>query len=466
MSKAMSNAPVHNDPVHEKTIKGNTILESVRELPIKSHYDVIVCGGGPAGIGAALAAADEGKRVLCIDRWGMLGGVWTAGLLNPFFECYGHGYIVERLVQRLKDAKGWCAWKFAHCFDVETLRRELEALFDEAGVDLLYYTWIADAIVEQTINGSVIKGVVIESKSGREAVTADIVIDATGDGDVAARAGCRYEFGREVDGLLQPMTLMYEVRGIGDYTMPAGSSELYDQMLAVIAEHELGVELPFERCNAVPYIINMPTPGSAVVQATHIYRLNTLNTSHLTRATIDARKQAKELTDVLRHIPGLEGIELVATASAIGVREGRRIVGDYYMSIEDLKSGAQFEDGVCCCAFPVDIHEPAPGLGIKHKANMRMQPYEIPLRSLIPQDVDNLLLAGRCISGSHEAHASYRVTGTAMATGQAAGLAAAMAIDAQQTTRQVDGVALRSALEERGVGFLNGARAGIKVVGS
>ena len=438
------------DAVHPKSIQPDAVEESPRKLPIRGRYDVVVCGGGSAGIGAALAAARSGMKTLMIERWGMPGGVWTAGLLNPFFECHGRGFVVDELIRRLRDAQGWVKWKFSHCFDFEILKRVLEQMLDEAGVEVLYYTWIADCVRE----GDRVRGVVLESKSGREAVLARVVIDATGDGDVAARAGCAYEFGRPGDGLLQPLTLMFEVRGIGDYEMGL-SKELFDTMARVIAEHGLPHKLPFARGNYAPYIINTPAPGSAVVQATHVYRVNTLDVAQLTRATIEARRQAHELTEIFRHIKGLEGIVLSATAPAVGVREGRRILGRYYLDFEDIAAGRAFDDAVAFCGFPVDIHEPAPGAGVPHRGEAKIRPYEIPYRCLLPRDVEGLLLAGRLISGSVEAHASYRVTGTTMATGQAAGLAAAWSVAGNMPLHQVPGAELKAALAERGAEFLD-----------
>jgi len=215
---------------------------------------------------------------------------------------------------------------------------------------------------------------------------------------------------------------------------------------------ELGrpYELPFGRCNYTPWIIDTPAPGIADVQATHIYRLNPLDPADLTRGTIRGRRQAWEAVEVLRRVPGLEGIELAHTAAALGVREARRVRGRYYLTLADLQAGARFGDAIAACAFGVDIHEPAPGAGLPSGHHAAMKPYQIPYRCLLPADRGGLLLAGRLISGSHEAHASYRVTGTCMATGQAAGLAAAWAAAEGLAPEALPGDKLRAALAQRG----------------
>lgn len=450
----MAESALHRDEVNAKQLKSGHVLEAPRRLRIRHDVDVLVCGGGPAGVGAALAAAAEGAHVLLVERYGMLGGVWTAGLLNPFFECMGRGWVVDDLVGRLNKAGAMRPWMKTHTFDVEVMRRTLEAMMLEAGVDLLYYTLIADAIVEHDR----VRGVVVESKSGREAITARTVIDATGDGDVAARAGCAYELGRSCDHLLQPMTLMFEVTGLGQFEHN-NARVLYDAMQKAMTEHGLNVHLPFGRVGYAPWIINTPNRGDGAIQATHVYRMNSLDPSDLTRGTIECRRQAEQMVEVLKHVPGLTGIRITHSAAQIGVREARRIRGKYHLGYADLKEGRRFDDAVAACGFVVDIHDPSPKLrsgraevggstAVDHGPPMR--PYEIPYRCLLPEGRTGLLTAGRCISGSHEAHASYRVTGTAMATGQGAGLAAAWAQAEGVELDSIPGSKLKRTLMERG----------------
>jgi hypothetical protein len=447
---AGSDAPVRG-AAHPMEIDAaaRTVIESPRRTPVAAEVDVLVVGGGPTGVGAALAAARQGARTLVIERHGMLGGVWTAGLLNPFFDFQRKGWLVAELVERLKQVNAWQPWKFSWTFDTEAMKLLLETMLAEAGASSWYYSFVADTIVER----GRVRGVIVESKSGREAVLAKVVVDCSGDGDVAARAGVPYRLGRIPDSACQPMTLMFEIDGVGN-RVQTKAEDLYEQLTEAIAQHGLEVKLPFGRVNYAPWIINVPRADAAAVQATHVYQLNPLDTRDLTRATVETRRQAHELVEVMRRIPGLEKVRLVQTAAAIGVREARHLVGRHTLGLEDLRAGRRCDDAVTFGGFGVDIHEVKRGEDSAHGTKIR--PYEIPYRCLVPESVGGLLFAGRCISGTPEAHASYRVTGTCMAMGQAAGLAAALAAAENKSPDQIAGSQLRRALETRGVGFLPG----------
>lgn len=444
------NAPaMQQDPVHPMNVGDGVVTESPRRTRVAADVDVLVVGGGPAGAAAAIAAGRAGARTLLIERHNMLGGMWTAGLMNPFFEAKAKGWLVAEVVDRLQKDGVWRVWKSTATFDTEAMKLLLERMATDAKVQVWYHAFAADSIVE---NGRV-RGAIVESKSGREAVLAKVVIDCSGDGDVAARAGARYQLGRPGDGLCQPMTLMFEIDGLGAYEQGT-SEQLYEQLAAAIQEHALGIELPFRKANYAPYIINVPRPGAGVVQATHVYRVNPLCKADVTRATIEARRQVHDLCRALKHVRGLEHLRLLQTAGSIGIREGRHVCGRYTLTLDDLRAGRRFDDAVTFCSFGVDIHDVSPGEQHKSAHDTRPAPYEIPYRALLPETLSNLLLAGRCISGTHEAHASYRVTGTCMGMGQAAGLAAALSAARNIPPHELDGVELRKALLDKGAGLL------------
>jgi hypothetical protein len=425
----------------------SVVEEAPRKTPVAAAVDVLVVGGGPTGVGAALAAAGEGAKTLVVERHGMLGGMWTAGLLNPLFEPL-RGWWVERLVTRLHEAGGWREHPKFPVFDTEVLKYTLEQMFGEAGVNFWYHVHATDPLV---IDGRV-HGIIIEGKSGREAILAGTVIDCTGDGDIAARSGVPFQFGRPVDGLAQPMTLMFEVEGIG--ALGPETQHILKILTDAIEANHLTIRLPYgKRPRGAPYLIPPPAAGVGAIQATHVYRFDATDTRDLTQATVEARAQVHEIfLKALRKVPGLEQIRLSQTAPSLGIRESRHMEGQYTLNADDVTAGRRFEDAVVSCAFGCDIHEIYPDDTLAHRIAAR--PFEIPYRCLVPRSVRGLLFAGRCISGTHEAHASYRVTGTCMGLGQAAGLAAAMATAAGATPDQVDGRELRTALEQRGAKFL------------
>jgi hypothetical protein len=415
------------------------IIEPERHLPLRRETDVLVAGGGPAGICAALAAARTGARTVLIEHYGFLGGMWTAGLLNPLFEIKNKGAILADLIRRLKNAGGWGGmWDL--CFDTETMKFQLDRMAAEAGVETLLYA----TVVETLTAGDVVRGLVVESKSGREALLAKVVIDCTGDGDATARAGASFEQGRSADGLTQPMTLMFQLSGV--HYQQANDKALF-QIFREFAPEE-AKQLPYNR----PWAIHLPQAGDAAVMMTHIHRRDGTNAEDLTAASVEGRRQVQEALALFRRCAPKFGdsVRLTATGAQIGVRETRRILGDYVLTKEDLSSARHFPDGLVSGQFPLDIHSPD---SAEQFAEVLKKPYWIPYRCQLPKGLDGILTAGRCISGTHEAHASYRVTGICAGLGHAAGTAAALACRQKCTPRNLDLTLLKNTLQEQGFNF-------------
>ncbi|MDR3709440.1 MAG: FAD-dependent oxidoreductase [Capsulimonadaceae bacterium] len=412
-----------------------TVHEPSREIPVARTTDVLVCGGGPAGIAAAFTARRAGASVLLIERHPFLGGVWTAGALTILIDTERKSGLNRKIVERLRKRSAVAFWKeFPEwpVYGVEAMKGVLDDMVDELDLDVQLYTNVAAVASE----GRKVTGVFTESKSGREFIDAKVVIDTTGDGDVAALAGCPFEMGRPGDGKMQPMTLYGRVGGY------RGAPVHIEPILSIA--RSAGFEPSYGRVT----LFEQPgQPGVFMLMATHKYG-SAIDVRNLTRVEFEARREIRQLVEILQKHGGPDWADayLIDTGPFIGVREGRRILGRYYLTYEDLECGRKFEDGICRVGFGVDIHHPDPeeGRGLK---NMKTLPYDIPYRSLLAQGVDNLMMAGRCISGDHIAMASYRVTGDAVAMGEAAGLAAAIACETGVTPTEIDIAELRRRLE-------------------
>jgi ribulose 1,5-bisphosphate synthetase/thiazole synthase len=416
-----------------------SVREAERGLPVLGEVDVLVCGGGPAGTGAAIASARTGAKTLLLEKYGFLGGMATAGLVTPHFDCFLNKGINAEMIEQLKQRSAWGAdfWKIS--FDPEKYKHVSEDMVLESGSDLLYHTFAVAALVEDDR----IRGAVVETKSGRFAILAKVVVDCTGDGDVAARAGAPFAKGREEDGRLQPMTMMFRMGGVE--WIQTDSRQLFNLVQKAIAESGDHYRLAFEH----PWAIHLPNPGEVALQLVHVRDVDATDVRDMTRAEIEGRRQSAAVVNFLtKYVPEFQNSFLVETATQIGVRETRRILGDYVVTGDDVMSARKFDDGIATVSFPIDIHEPdkTAQTGISLPGA-----YDIPYRSLVPRTIEQLLVAGRCISGTYEAHASYRVKGPCMAMGQAAGTAAALSVEHGVTPRELDTDALRAALEGQGV---------------
>lgn len=415
-------------------MSNSIMIEASRQTPIVSHADVLVCGGGPAGIAAAITAARHGADTLLLECHPFPGGVWTAGALTIIIDAEQKTGLCRQIRQRLElqGAVTYCTyWPNWPVYGIEAMKMLLDDMLLEAGVR----TQCCTQVVGVEREGGRIKGVYTESKSGREYVEAKIVIDTTGDGDVAWQAGCDFEYGRPEDGKAQPATLYGRIGGY------KGQPQHIQPMLDIARSH--GFSPSYERVTLFP---QPSQPGVMMLMATHLY-VNCLDVRALSDAQRQARQEIKQLVAILKAHggPDWEEVYLIDTGPFAGVREGRRIRGRYYLTFDDLVNATEFDDGICHVDFGVDIHHPDPSQG-KGLFHMKHQPYDIPYRCLLAKDAENLMMAGRCISGDFAAHASYRVTGDAVATGEAAGIGAAMAVASSCEPYQVNIARLKEQL--------------------
>jgi len=455
------------------------ITEPPREVPVVAEAEVVVCGGGPGGLPTAIAAARHGAEVLLIERYGFLGGLATAGLIAPML---GHTasrstqHIVEGLLkettERMHALGGAPSWEEA-CqewgirFNAEAFKYVADEMVQEAGVDLLLHTLVTDAIVED----GQIRGLIIESKSGRQAVVGKVVIDATGDADVAFRAGVPTTQGREFDGQVQSMGSFVHIGGVPDLSEEERRAAM-ERVRQAMERGELHFYNPnFAAVNTVHrdhFSPNMTRAGGDPTSA-----------RDLTRAELKVRRDVWRLMTFLQQeVPGFENCYVRATSPQVGPRESRQVMGEYVLTGEDVREGRKFNDAIARGSWWIDIHcplgqtypvhlcviecprqEQCPFWLAEHGRSMlhrdELYPpdddwYDIPYRCLVPKDMDNLLVSGRCISATHQAMAGARVMGTCMAIGQAAGTAAALAVRDGIRPREVDVEELRRVLRSDG----------------
>lgn len=456
--------------------KGRTNLQSLsyaREIPVNPSTDILVVGSGPSGLGAAIAAARLGASVKIIEQYGFLGGNLTAGLVGPCMTSYSldgsiqlvRG-IFDEFVRTMETAGGAVHpsktksgspysgfMRFGHeavtPFDPEAAKFTAMGMCDRAGVELLLHSFVVDTVVD----GDAITGVVVANKSGLEVVPASIVIDCTGDGDVAARGNAKYEYGRVQDGGTQPMTLFFRISHVDDDAVERYQADHPDELFPyehVVEEaHKRGdYDLPRRGVQ----LFKTQEAGVWRVNTTRVLDVNGTNARDISRAEVEARRQVVELMRFFHdRLPGLEECRLLDTATTIGVRESRRVMGVRMLTLDDLVEGREFEDVIAVAGYPVDIHSPVSSAGpfdegIPSTANI----YEIPFSCLVPEAMDGLLLAGRCVSATHEALAAIRVMPPSFAMGEAAGTAAAQAVQANVKPRDVSVEKLQRQLVDQG----------------
>lgn len=436
--------------------------------------DVLVIGGGPAGFGAAVASARNGAKTLIIERAGMLGGMATAGLVGPFMTCYDND-AKEQLVKGIFDelclrteARGgaihpskiegmtsyssyyWDSHRHVTPYQSEILAVVMDEMLLESGAEVLFNVQAADCVVRD----GKIEYLIVSMKEGLRAIRAKLYIDCTGDADVAYYAGVPTWLGDKETGVMQPTTLFFEVGNIdrdkflGE--LEANKHRLDNHIANCFAWHveeaKRNGDWTLDRNELGNYEQNIP--GRWKINTTRMAHINASDTRDITKALIEGRRQVQEVVAFMRkYLPGCQDVQLLQVATALGVRETRHIVGKYELTAEDILSRKHFDDAICSFGYAIDVHHSTGG-GVTFTCVN--QYYNIPYRCMIPEGCDNLLVAGRCICGSSEAAASYRVMPACMAMGQAAGTAAAIALDSGVSPENVDVQKLRRTLIEQG----------------
>jgi hypothetical protein len=435
------------------------ITEDARETEIKGEYDALVVGGGPAGISASIAASRSGARTLLLERYGFLGGMATLAIVGSFCGFFTTGPykkaiiggIAGNLIDRLREREGVSEKKTAsvdqriavYQYNPELLKCIAEAAVVQAEVEVLLHTLTVDVIRES--GTSRLLGVIVENKSGRSAYLGRIIIDATGDGDVAFKTNVPFEFG-DGEGRSQSMTTVFRMINVDPDQFRQLDRSLLRKNLEKVREE--GSYL-FQRVD--PILAPAMPWGMVTANMTGIPDLSAVNAEHLTLAEIEGRRQVFEYLKFLRaSVNGFEKAEVSSIATQIGIRETRRIQGEYVLDEREVLEGKKFDDAIALGAWPIELHDPATGRMIMRFLEREDDTYTIPLRCLIPRNMDNLLVAGRCISTTHVAQASTRVIGPAFAMGEAAGILAAESAGSNTPPKEVAPAVIQRTLKERG----------------
>jgi len=482
-------------------VKQHTVTEPQREIPILDRSDVVIAGGGVAGLGAAIASAREGVKTILIESNGFLGGVATGNMMQALCGCRGMSGIMEELVDRMHKKGGAPKWDYQDrlakmkdgyvnetiTFDIECFKETALEMCLEAGVELYLYTRVTMPIV---IDNTVV-GVIVESKGGREAILTKRVVDCTGDGDITYRAGAPYIVGRDSDKKMRPFALLFRVGGLDvkkilEYVEQ--NPEEWQPQHKNNAIHQIGDDAVINRLSGFYNLVNKAKAngdlyewihylrfeavfmdkGIALCNTTRIYYLDGTKPQDLTKGEMIGRNQISILIKFLRkYLPGGENAFLIDVAPAIGVRETRRFVGEYFLTDEDVYSGKDFAD--CFMTLErkmpkyedkdiLDIHPPDPIEGASEDLYERDQKRVLQVtqqirfnyRMLLPQKIDCLLFAGRTMSTTHTIESFSRLMPYCMRMGQVAGTAAAVSVKENVLPKELAFAVLKEALIKQG----------------
>ncbi|MGC8568102.1 MAG: FAD-dependent oxidoreductase [Candidatus Micrarchaeia archaeon] len=425
---------------------------------MKEEYDLVVAGGGPAGLGAAFVAAKIGLKTAIVERHPSLGGNWTNGYVLSILGIYTYsgktkivGGIADEVISKLQSFSG-TKGKVGNFvpFRPDEMKLALEEMAEELGIDIFYGSILSSAYV----NNKTIEYVEAKTKYSTYKIYAKMFVDATGDADLCELCNLRTMEGRENTGTHQEATIPFRIANVNQEKV-IGYSKIHPDEIAVVldeesklsririlpklvekAKSEHNLYLPHANSE---FLFNTSKDGEFVCNATHVNISDFKNAEEISKATKDAREQiVSSLKFFASSIEGFENSYLIDSAPSIGLRETRRAIGEYVLSKNDVINNARFEDAIVRCGHPIEVHDPDKGVYYIMLSNGNDSWYEIPYRAIVVKNIDNLFAVGRCLSAEFEAQASARVTGTAMGMGQAAAIAAKLAIESRVAAKEVD----------------------------